>query len=465
MAGIGFRLARIAQVGGIGGVVSAASHGAVISSGPWLMAAGAVMALESWGQRHAGMAVTGALQTILVYAFSLSALAAAPTIAVTTRVMSDMLYARRPSQVPGILIAALVGAAMTAVPTGALVYGLSGLALLDQLAATAILTLLAEIWVANLFLTATRRHRAVLTGYAGGIGVVVLAGAFATDVGLRGLLWLTLAGVGVTAIMLVRAVRYSFVAPPVWPMDWGKAYRRHALLAIGGTFATLALWMDKWITWYAAGDSVAGLSMLRFNPIYDPASFLGLLSLVPGLTLLLIATETRFDRRFTVLMAACTGTAPIAGIHDARRSVIRTVLHDARLLVVVQATIAAALWVLAPEMFKAIGADPRGIFAFRFTAVGAVFHLAALFFTIILSYLDLAGRVLIVWAMFFVVSTVATLMTVHAGFAWYGWGYLAGAVMAATTGAVLVAHALWNLIYLLFVGNNPAIMGDRRRWA
>ena len=72
----------------------------------------------------------------------------------------------------------------------------------------------------------------------------------------------------------------------------------------------------------------------------------------------------------------------------------------------------------------------------RFTVVGAVFHLAALFFTIILSYLDLAGRVLIVWAMFFAVSTVATLATVHAGFAWYGWGYLAGAVMA-TDGAVV----------------------------
>ncbi|KQU57215.1 hypothetical protein ASG67_17355 [Sphingomonas sp. Leaf339] len=465
MAGIGFKLARMAQVGGIGGVVAAASHGAIISSGPWLMAAGAVIALEAWGQHHAGLAATGALQTILVYAFSLSALAAAPTIAVATRVMSDLLYAKRHEQVPGILVAALASAAAISVPIGALVFTFSGLVPVDQLAATAILTLLSQIWVANLFLTATRRHWAVLTGYAGGIGVVVVIGALAPDVSMRGLLWLTLAGVAVTTTVLVRAVRHGFLAPPIWPTDWAAAHRRHAHLAIGGTLATLAIWIDKWIIWYAADDSVAGLSMLRFHPVYDPASFLGLLSLVPGLTLLLVATETRFDRSFAVLMAACTGTAPIAGIRRARRALINTVLHDVRLLTVAQATIAAALWVLAPELFKLIGADPRGIFAFRFTVVGAVFHLVTLFFTIILSYFDLAGRVLMVWTMFFVVSAATTLATVHAGFAWYGWGYLAGAVIAAMTGVMLAGHALWDLIYLLFVGNNPAVVGERRRWA
>lgn len=464
MAGIGFKLARMAQAGGVGGVVAAASYGAVISAGPWLMAAGVVMALAGWGHRHAGIAATGALQTVLIYAFSLSALAVAPIVAVATRVMSDLLYARRLSDVPGVLVAALVSAAAVAVPVGAVTYGLSGLAPIDQLAATAILALLAQIWVANLFLTATRRHGTVLAGYAGGIMVTIVAGMFAARVGLTGLLWMTLAGVGTTTILLVRAVRHSFTAPPIWPADWGAAHRRHAHLAIGGIFAALAIWADKWIIWYAATDSVAGLSMLRFHPIYDPASFLGLLSLVPGLTLLLIATETRFDRGFAALMAACTGTAPVAGIRQARRSLVRTVLHDVRLLLVAQATIAATLWVLAPEIFRAIGADPRGIFAFRFTVVGAVFHLVALFFTIILSYFDLAGRVLIVWAVFFTVSAATTILTVDDGFAWYGWGYLAGAVVASTTGAMLVAQALGNLVYLLFVGNNPAIMGERRRW-
>ena len=33
------------------------------------------------------------------------------------------------------------------------------------------------------------------------------------------------------------------------------------------------------------------------------------------------------------------------------------------------------------------------------------------------------------------------------------------------TPLMLVAQALGDLTYLLFVGNNPSIMGERRQWA
>lgn len=465
MAGIGFRLANMARTGGIGGAAAAAVHGATISSGPWLLAAAAVMALEQWSRGHAGADAAGALQTILIYAFSVSALIAGPIVAVTTRALSDLLYARKSGDAPGLLAASLMSVTLVALPVGAVIYALAGLAPVDQLLSIGILALLAQIWVANLFLTAIHGHRAILGGYAAGAGAASLAAWPIDATGLRGLLVLTVIGLLATDLCLLRAIRVSFAGVPNWPAEWGRVFRRHAHIAVGGAAAAVAIWIDKWLSWVLSDDSVASLGLLRHHPIYDPASFLGLLALVPGLTLLLVVTETRFDRQFMAVMAACAGAGTIGSIDAERRTLGRVVIENLRLLAVAQATIAVLLWVLAPAIADWVGLDARGIFAFRFTVVGTVFHLIALFATIILSYCDLFGRVLVVWALFAVFSAIGTLAHLSAGFAGLGWGYMAGAAIAAVAGLTLVAQAIGDLTYLLFVGNNPSIMGERRRWA
>ncbi len=465
MAGIGFKLAHIARTGGLGGAGTAAVHGAVISSGPWLLAAGAVMGLEHWARGHAGDAATGALQTILIYAFSVSALVAAPIVAVTTRALSDLLYSRSNEGVPGLLAAALFSVSIVALAAGAGIYGVTGIAALDQLLAIAILVALSQIWVANLFLTAIDRHRPILMGYVAGIATAVVVTLPLAALDLRGLLAITALSLLVVDLTLLQAIRTSFAATPVWPRDWNALYRRHAHIAMGGLAATLALWLEKWLLWTLSDDSVASLGLLRHHPIYDPASFVGLLSLVPGLALLLVVTETRFDRQFMAMMDVCAGSGTISAIESARRALVRVVFENLRLLLVAQGTVAVLLWVMAPRIAELIGMDPRGIFAFRFTVLGAVFHLIALFATIILSYCDLFGRVLIVWVLFTLASVIGTLTHLHSGFAGLGWGYMAGALVAAIGGLMLVAQALGDLTYLLFVGNNPSIMGERRQWA
>ena len=60
-------------------------------------------------------------------------------------------------------------------------------------------------------------------------------------------------------------------------------------------------------------------------------------------------------------------------------------------------------------LFELIGADPRGIFAFRHTSAGAVFHLVAIGATVVLSYYDLFARVVLIWVSFALASALARL--------------------------------------------------------
>jgi uncharacterized membrane protein len=107
MAGIGFQLAKTAREGGVGGIVGAAAFGAVISAGPWLITAVAMALLNRWSGVHLGPVGARTVQTILVYAFSLSALAAAPIGILATRMVADCIFARDAGGVTGIMLVAL----------------------------------------------------------------------------------------------------------------------------------------------------------------------------------------------------------------------------------------------------------------------------------------------------------------------------------------------------------------------
>ncbi|MGJ3626636.1 exopolysaccharide Pel transporter PelG [Sphingomonas sp. MMS24-JH45] len=93
MAGVGFQLAG-SRDGGVGGIAGAALHGAVISAGPWIITAAAMVLLDHWTVAwldHAGLAL---VQTTLIYAFSVSAILAAPVGVLAMRLVADRLFAK-----------------------------------------------------------------------------------------------------------------------------------------------------------------------------------------------------------------------------------------------------------------------------------------------------------------------------------------------------------------------------------
>lgn len=460
MAGIGFQLARLARQSGIGGILGAAAYGAMVSAGPWLITVIGTLALGLWMPGRVAIGDIGTVQTILVYCFSLSALAAAPVGLMIVRLVSDQLYVGRYDRIPGLVVGALLIAGALGFALGAVMFGMmAGLPLGQALLATLLLTSLSQVWVVSPLLTAIHRYRLITFAYAAG---VVVSGLLMGRAPASILIALA-AGATTTLLIALLALRRSFDAEPaIEPGDLPEPARA-IQLALTGIASAAAMWIDKMLLWFGPGSSPT-LGALRLNPVNDYGCFLGILTIIPGLTLILIVTETRFDRAFGKLVDRCTGTSTADRIEEARGEVLRVVLSDFRLLLIVQSLFAALAWVFAVPLFDLVGADTTGIFAFRNTALGVLFHLIAIQMTVVLSYYDLFGRILMVWGTFVIASAAAVVLQWDLGIAAFGRGYMTGALAAAAVAFALVLQATTNLTYLLFVGNNPSIIGPRGRW-
>lgn len=462
MAGIGFQLERMARNGGVGGFVSASINGAIVSSGPWVLTICAVLLLQQWIGAHLPLAARDIIQTVMVYAFSASVVIAAPFSLIGVRIASSLMFDADRDAIPHLLIMTLYGATITSLIAGLVLFGIMAkLPAPVTFLAMAILTLLTHIAVAGPFLTATKRLWPIFLSYIGGIAAATLIIlAFQID-RLVPILGAVAGAMAITIFLMLAALKAEFPAPVTSALAAPEKAIHVLHVGLAGLANAIALWIDKWLLWFAP-DSVAPVGNLRVNPIYDQASFVGLLTLIPGLSLMLFLSETRLERAFFGLVDCCTGTAKLSQIESARQGVTSTILHNLRLLIVSQFVISTVCWVLAPEIFRVLGFDARGIFAFRFTVIGVIFHIVAIYATVVLSYYDLFGRILAVWTAFFVTSAVAAMATWHMGFIGYGWGYMAGGLAAAIVGLALLGNASLRLVYLLFVRNNPSVVGEAR---
>jgi len=69
-------------------------------------------------------------------------------------------------------------------------------------------------------------------------------------------------------------------------------FQKYWELGLWRPLYNLAIWVDKWVMWFAPEGSVRAGVLMSYSD-YDGAMFLAYLSIVPGMSLFLVSLETR----------------------------------------------------------------------------------------------------------------------------------------------------------------------------
>lgn len=468
MAGIGFQLRSLAERDTLSSIVAAAGHAAVVAAGPWLFTILALALVTLITEPIAGLSVLSDFRAVIIYSFAVSLVFAAPITIVTTRLVGDALWQKRPDRVPGLLYA---GIALSLLPVGGAALILIALVRPPTTLALALLSgclVVGMIWIVLAFCGAVRDYRGVTVSFVIGLFVSVAATitlamtGFASDAMACGFV----SGLALTFFGLLSRILVTFPQPVTTPLqhiaEIGRGLITYAPLALGALVGTAGVWVDKVVFWLSPlGTPVA--SGLLHTPIYDSTMFLASLFIIPSLSSFVLKLETGFFDRYQQFYATIASHGTLAQIDTARSRLARYTLENLSLITVGQVGLTAIILLTAPIIIDALGLQFRQIAILRFGALGAVFQFIFIAATSMLLFFDRRRLYLGMQVMFFVLNASFAALSLRLGENSYGTGYFAACLISALIAYLAMVRTFRGLNFLTFIGNNPSIMPKRRR--
>jgi polysaccharide biosynthesis protein PelG len=458
MAGIGFELRRLTQRDDLVGMLQGYGYAALTTSGPWLFTILALSAMVALGTPATTPQELATFRGLITYNFAFSLVFTAPVTAATTRRLADYIYQKDVKQAAALMTGSL-----------ALVYGISlpliapfylwhlNLSPAIRLSAILNFALVSGIWVVSVFLTALKNYRAVTRSFVVGLAISVVAAAIlAYGWAVEGMLAGFNLGLAFIFFTLVARVFAEYPERGDHPFAFLEYFRRYWDLVLAALAYSAAVWVDKWIMWWAPGREVVANSLV-LNPDYESAMFLAYLTIVPSMAAFTLSIETGFYEQYLKFFSDIQRHVPYTRVEANHRGLMKSFLEGARSFLVLQGSITVTAILLAPKLFAWLGIDFRQLSIFRFGVAGAFFHAGYLFLSIVLSYLDLRRTQLGMSALLLTTNAVLTLVSIRLGFAYYGYGYFLSALIAFGCCFVAVGNAISRLPYHTFVTMNTSI--------
>ncbi|MDO9711753.1 exopolysaccharide Pel transporter PelG [Paracraurococcus lichenis] len=458
MAGIGFPLRRLAQQDTLSGGLRAYLHAGIISSGPWLLTVLALGGIELFGRSLLAPEMVQRFSQVVIYNFAFSLVLSGPIVLVITRRLADHIHARDISEAPGMFIGALAVILAVQTALGLPFYGLvAALPLAERVLALIGLQLVGGIWLAAAFMSALKSFDSITAAFALGLATgIVGAVALTPDFGVAGMLAGFNAGLALVFFWLAARIFAEYPHPVARPFAFLGDLRRYWEFALVGLLYNAAIWVDKWIMWFAPGRSVVTGGMPS-NPAYDGAMFLAYLTIVPSMALFLLAIETRFFETYLRFYRSIRNHATAAEIRRDHRAILRDLGQGLCSLAVLQAAVCYLAILVAPGLIGLARGGVEMVFIFRFGALGAACHMLLLAVMVVIAYFDFRSTMLAVAVMFFALNAGLTLGTLWLDLGYHGYGYFIAALLSLLFAYSATATRLVRLPYMTFVGNNRTL--------
>jgi polysaccharide biosynthesis protein PelG len=461
MAGIGFMLHRLIRADGLSANLSGLGHATLASSGPWITTCVTLILISVIGHDRIDLDTLRRFSILVTYNFSFSLVGSGAIILVATRHLADCLYEQDLRKVPALLVGSLTIVFAVLALIGFWIYGvLTDLSTQERIFGFIGLLVTGGIWLAAAFMSALKSYTTITVSFvvgmfAGSIFALLLVEPY----GLSGLLAGFTVGLAAIFFSLIVRITIEFPGSIQNPFSFIKKSRSLWQLGLIGLLMNCAIWVDKWVMWFAPGAATLGQGLFA-NESYEAAMFLAYLSIVPSLALMLIDTETAFFECYTNFYRKISLHATLEQLRKQHSEIKRILNIGLKRVVLLQTAICLISLVLAPTIVTAIGGGQEMVPILRYGLVGALFHMLLIANLMVFAYFDLRKELLIVSALFLLLNFFGTIQTVFIGGEYFGYGYCIAAIFSFCISYLLASRRLNQLLFQTFVANNPTLVSS-----
>jgi polysaccharide biosynthesis protein PelG len=458
MAGVGFVLRRLVRTDGLSAKLSGLGHATMASSGPWLITCVALIAIAAISDGRIDSNILRQFSILVTYNFSFSLVGSGAVVIVVTRRLADCIYARDLSKVPALLVGAtiIIFALMSII--GIIIYGyVIDLTLSERILGFTGLLLTGGVWLTTAFISALKNYLVITSAFVLGMLVALIAAlVLAQPFGLSGLLAGVSFGLGTIFFLLLARITIEFPGSTDQPFAFLKNSNHLWQLALAGLMINAAIWVDKWVMWFAPGATNLGNSLYS-HEAYEAGMFLAYLSIVPSLALLLIDLETAFFERYTNFYRSIREHATLSQLREQHSDIKRILIIGLKRIALLQTAVCLIAIVLAPTIVTAVGGGAEMIPILRYGLIGALFHILLIATMTVLAYFDLRHELLLVSCLFFLSCLGFTFVSVQIGAEFYGYGYYIAALISFCAAFYFASKRVNQLLFQTFVANNQTL--------
>ncbi|TPG57706.1 hypothetical protein EAH89_09745 [Roseomonas nepalensis] len=458
MAGVGFVLRRLSRQDSLNSGLRAYGHAAFVACGPWLFTILALATVEVFGSALLSRGELQRFFVIVMYNFAFSLVVAGPLVLVVTRRIADRIYAKDVSEIPGMFIGSLALLFVLHLAAGVPFYGLvAELGEAERLLALLGFLTVGGIWVASTFMSALKSFGSISAAFVAGMATALAAAALlAPDHGVAGMLAGFDLGLALIFFGLAARIFAEYPVPVERPFSFLSGFRHNWEFALVGVLYNAGIWVDKWIMWLSPGRLVIAGAM-PVHPAYDGAMFLSYLTIIPAMTMFLVAFETHFFELYLRFYRSIEQHATAAEIQLNHELILRALGRGLRNLFVLQAVVCYVAILVAPALISRVQGGIEMVPIFRFGALGALFHVMLLSTLVVVAYFDLRRVLLAVTAFFFLSNAGLTLAALWLGFGYDGYGYFLSTLATLIFALSLTIPRVLRLPYMTFIANNPGL--------
>ena len=434
MAGIGFELKKLFSRRGLLAMLSAYGYAGVVCAGPMLL--GVILLL---GVRFVSAfgGATEHQQDLLVAMITYTMLASLTLSSllsmITTRFTADMIFMDKPERI----LPSFYGSTSALLVIGAIGYGIflffSGVATPYKVLCFFLFCELVVVWMQINYITSVKDYRSIFLFFFLGI---VIAAAF-------GFLFVYLGLEIVSAMMIAACIGYGTMMASYFviliryfPHGKGSSFRflewieRYPSLITVGAFLTIGLFSHLVIMWLSPiGVQVEGL--FYGAPQYDIPALIAFLSALATTINFVTSVEVNFYPKYKQYFSLFNDGGSMNDIELAQEDMQTVLKHELNYLGLKQFVVAVLFIVIVGPLLSSmnIGFTETMLGTFRILCVGyALYAIANSIMLSILYFSDNNGAFVVAFTLM-VFASVGTLLLMNGNQAYYGFGFLGGAVL------------------------------------
>lgn len=454
MAGIGFELRRILARDTYTSTLQAYLYAGVISSGPWVLSIITVMLVGV-------ISTTALLPDLMVRQFLITVTyLMASTLILTgglqlffTRFVSDRLFEKRYADILpnllGILLLVTLGSGLL----GILLLGtLFDQPLMYRLLVLANFVVLCNLWLVIIFLSGMKAYHRILLVMVVGYSLMLLSAWLLEGLGMTGLLLALLVGHGSLLFMFLYDILREYQGDRLIAFDFLDRRQIFISLFITGLLYNLGVWIDKFIFWYSPGTSNAVIGPLRASMLYDLPIFLAYLAIIPGMAVFLVRIETDFAEWYERLFEAIRGGETLQHIGQLKNEMILSIRQGLLEICKVQGVTVVLLYLFAPGLLDWLGISSYYLPLFYIDLVGVSLQVVYMALLNVFFYLDKRAIVLQLCALFLLLNTALTTLTLYLSPSFFGYGFTLSLLVCVLVGLYRLSSTLDDLEFDTFMG-------------